>query len=135
MNIMGSVVENTITSAQSGGAYYQFRITVHAGEGVPPHVHAYEDELFYLLEGELALELDGKSLIGRKGEGFFLPRGVAHGYENRSGKNAQVLVLVSPGSSFEAFFVEMSRLSMRSEIDMGEVVALAGRHGITFTKP
>jgi len=132
MNIMGSPVEVKISSTSNGGAYFMFHITVAPGEGVPPHTHTIEDEMFYILEGELSLLFGGKSLTGIAGQGFLLPRNVPHGYVNRSGETAKMLVTVSPGHSFEAFFTELDALTRRGGFGPAEVGALALRFGMSF---
>lgn len=43
------------TSAESGGAHALFEMHVKPGSGTPPHIHHAEDEMFYVLEGELSL--------------------------------------------------------------------------------
>ena len=57
---------------------------VPPGYGVPPHVHEIDDELFFLLEGELILTgPDGETTV-RQGACVPLPRGVPHGFRNAS---------------------------------------------------
>jgi len=42
------------------------------------HKHDREDELFYVLEGLLFLDLEGRSLELGPRQGFMVPRGVVH---------------------------------------------------------
>ena len=42
------------------------------------HDHAGEDELFYILKGELILEFRDKTLTLKEGEMLVIPRGVEH---------------------------------------------------------
>lgn len=47
----------------------------------PWHAHAHEDELFFVLRGELRIgraEIDGGDVLVRAGEFFVVPRGVRH---------------------------------------------------------
>lgn len=49
------------------------------GEDIPWHNHAYEDEAFFILEGELLFEEEGKeAFIMRKGDFYVVQRGVNH---------------------------------------------------------
>ena len=50
--------------------------------GPPRHVHSREDELFYVLEGEIVFELDGTRHTVRPGGTVYLRRGVVHAYQN-----------------------------------------------------
>lgn len=42
------------------------------------HAHDDEDELFYILSGELHLEMEDRTAILREGDLFVVPRGVRH---------------------------------------------------------
>ena len=48
------------------------------GDKVPWHSHADEDELFFVLEGELEVMERGKSVILQAGEMYVVRRGVEH---------------------------------------------------------
>ena len=42
------------------------------------HKHDIEDEFFYLVEGRFIIELEGRSVELRPGQGFVVPRGTMH---------------------------------------------------------
>lgn len=42
------------------------------------HMHEDEDELFYVLEGEIELELEGETIVVKSGECAVIPKGVYH---------------------------------------------------------
>jgi mannose-6-phosphate isomerase-like protein (cupin superfamily) len=49
------------------------------GEKVPWHNHKYEDELFYILEGTLEIEIENKPPFQiNKGDLYIIKRGVNH---------------------------------------------------------
>ena len=49
------------------------------GEKVPWHAHENEDELFYIIKGELLFEIENKSsFIMKEGDLFVVPKGVTH---------------------------------------------------------
>lgn len=49
------------------------------GEKVPWHNHENEDELFYIIEGSLLFEVEGKdSFIMNEGDVFIVKKGVNH---------------------------------------------------------
>ena len=49
----GSSVEMKVESSQSGGDYGAVLWTVRAGEEPPLHTHSREDELVYVVQGQL----------------------------------------------------------------------------------
>ena len=75
--------------------------------GVPPHtagppVHTHDfDETFYLLEGEILLDIDGERRELHAGGVVVIPRGVPHAFMVTS--PTRILTLQTPGSG-EAFF-------------------------------
>jgi mannose-6-phosphate isomerase-like protein (cupin superfamily) len=67
----------------------------------PLHVHEREDELFYVLEGELRVRIGPEDRRVRAGEAALAPQGVAHTYRVESEPGARWLVVTARGD-FEA---------------------------------
>ena len=42
------------------------------------HSHDDEDELFYMLKGTLAIEMEDRTVVLHEGESFVVPKGVRH---------------------------------------------------------
>jgi mannose-6-phosphate isomerase-like protein (cupin superfamily) len=42
------------------------------------HSHDDEDELFYILKGTLAIEMEDRTVVLHEGESFVVPKGVRH---------------------------------------------------------
>jgi quercetin dioxygenase-like cupin family protein len=67
-----------------------------AGLTVPSHFHAGEDEMFYLLAGELRGFCDDEQWAAVPGCFVFVPRDRPHGFTVVSGEPARALVVVGP---------------------------------------
>jgi quercetin dioxygenase-like cupin family protein len=73
-------------------------------ERMPPgtcevrHRHARSRQFFYVLQGELTLELDGTTHRFATGHGLHVPPGVAHQVRNDSEAEVRMLVVSSPRS-------------------------------------
>lgn len=73
-------------------------------EVVPPgisevrHYHNHAQQFFYMLAGEAAMEVGGKEISMRAGEGLHVEPGVPHRITNRSDKMIQFLVISQPES-------------------------------------
>lgn len=73
-------------------------------EEMPPgtcearHLHARARQFFYVLEGELTMEIEREEFTLRVGEGIEVAPGKAHQAFNRSGKSARFLVTSQPPS-------------------------------------
>lgn len=48
------------------------------GDKVPWHTHDHEDEMFYVLEGVLDIQMKDSSLAVGPGEFYIVPKGVEH---------------------------------------------------------
>ena len=63
---------------------------------VHPHVHAGEDEMFYVLEGELTGFCDDDRWTATAGCFVFVPRDRLHGFTVTSSRPARALVITGP---------------------------------------
>jgi quercetin dioxygenase-like cupin family protein len=67
-----------------------------AGLSVPAHVHDGEDEMFYVLEGELSGFCDDERWTATAGSFVFVPRDRPHGFTVVGDTPARALVIVGP---------------------------------------
>jgi uncharacterized cupin superfamily protein len=74
--------------------------------GAPPHVHQYEDEYFYVLEGEIRFLNEDQTVVGPAGTFAAMTRGHLHAFWNASNAPARLLMAVAPGK-FATFFDEV----------------------------
>jgi quercetin dioxygenase-like cupin family protein len=70
--------------------------TTRAGEEPPDHTHGTEDEIFYVLKGDLAFRCGDETFELADGGFIFLPRNIEHGYRIRSEKEVKLLVITLP---------------------------------------
>ncbi|WP_114239242.1 cupin domain-containing protein [Dyella sp. C9] len=62
------------------------------------HRHARSRQFFYVLQGELTLELDGVECLLQSGQGLHVPPGHAHQVRNDGVADVRMLVVSSPRS-------------------------------------
>jgi len=73
-------------------------------ERMPPgtfearHRHAHSRQFFYVLQGELTIEVDGGTHRLGIGHGLHVPPGAAHQVRNESHADVRMLVVSSPRS-------------------------------------
>lgn len=92
--------------------------------GAPRHVHAREDECFYVLEGTISVECGDERWEAGPASFVFLPRGVPHAWDVVD-ERAKVLIITAP-AGLEEFLRE---LHVAEDAERAEV---ARRHGIDF---
>ena len=90
------------TSTETGGAFLLFEFAGEQGKVTPLHVHPASDETFYVLEGEILLDLDGDRRNLSTGGVVVIPRGVPHAFMVTSAKS-RLLTIQTPGTD-EAFY-------------------------------
>jgi quercetin dioxygenase-like cupin family protein len=109
LTIMGMPHLIKLESHQNPTGISLMETVVAPGQGVPPHVHTREDEIFSVTQGELTCQMDGlpAPVTLKPGDVIFLPRNRAHGFTNASTKEARMLVTVLPGTGSDRMFVEL----------------------------
>jgi oxalate decarboxylase/phosphoglucose isomerase-like protein (cupin superfamily) len=102
---------------------------VPPGYGVPQHVHEADDEVFYVLEGELTVSSqDGEKTIGA-GTAVTLPRGVPHGFRNEKSLPARLVVLLPDTQGLQMFRQFDAAGRHAAPVD---VASVAAQYGVRF---
>src|SRR3712207_2858784 len=80
--LLGMLVTFKAVSEETGGEYLLYELTVPPQLGALPHIHHAENEVFYVLDGEVAFLKGERTVRVGVGEFVFIPRGVVHGFKN-----------------------------------------------------
>jgi mannose-6-phosphate isomerase-like protein (cupin superfamily) len=104
---LGFTVEVLATAATTDGAYFEFD-AVGKGRGVvaQPHVHVRQTEHFEVIEGELRLDVGGRSHRLGPGEKMTVAPGARH--RQRNAGPSRVRIRHEPAGESEAFFARLS---------------------------
>ena len=128
----GDEVHFHLTGAQTGGGFTLFTDITPPGGGPPPHYHEHEDELFFVLEGQMQFCKDGQWIEVGPGGTVYIPKGVLHTFKNAGPTPSKLLIRTSP-SGFETFFERSQAEFQRTGgPDMGRLLEIAAEHGIRF---
>src|SRR5581483_8591274 len=68
--------------------------------------HSREEEGFYVLEGEITLQVGDKRLVATAGMFANMPVATLHSFKNESDKPAKMLICVAP-AGLEKMFLEV----------------------------
>ena len=71
-------------------------ITFAAGRRIEQHVHADEDDSFYVLRGELVFEFGDERIVAPAGTFVLAPPGVSHGFANETDEDALIFNIHAP---------------------------------------
>lgn len=96
-------------SAATGGRYSLIHFTTAPGNEPPPHTHTREDEVFYILRGEIAGRIGDQPFRAGPGTLVHLPQGIEHHW-TVCGESLDVLSWFAPGGLEDYFrHPELSR--------------------------
>jgi quercetin dioxygenase-like cupin family protein len=81
------------------------------GRLIPPHRHNEEDELSYVLEGEIGVRIGDEEIASvPAGSYVWKPRKVAHTLWNPTQKHGRLIEIIVPGG-YEKFFQALAEFS------------------------
>jgi quercetin dioxygenase-like cupin family protein len=138
----GALMTFLATGEDTRGQFALIEAVGRRGNVPPPHIHHREDEIFYVLEGEMIFSVADRTIKGTPGTMIFLPRDVRHSFTIES-EQYRMLILITP-AGFEAWFKEFSvpapamTLPPANEPAYGEVQRMleaAPRYGLEFVLP
>ena len=126
--ILGHVVTVKLHNWDGNGNYV-FELISPPGSGIPPHVHKNEDEVMYILGGELEVMIGEEVIKGNPGDCLNLVRNVPHAYTNKGKTDTKTLWYISAGRGFEEFFNELRQFPPGPP-DMQKINLLSEKYGI-----
>lgn len=116
---------------ETAGSLDMFEMIVPPDGQMPvAHYHQNWDEAIYGVEGTVSFTVDGSPQAIGPGETLFIPRGVVHGFDNRSGAIAKCLGILTPGVLGPEYFRELASLIAAGPPDEAAVRAIMLRHGL-----
>jgi quercetin dioxygenase-like cupin family protein len=127
------------TMSETAGAYSLTEHLVTAASNPPMHVQTDEDEAFFILDGEVEFEVDGRVVRAAPGTFAFVARGAAHTFRVLT-DTARMLVICSgkPADNLEDFFLAMGdpaterALPVPGAPDIDRLTELCDRTGIAL---
>jgi mannose-6-phosphate isomerase-like protein (cupin superfamily) len=72
-------------------------IDIVPGRVVEQHIHAEEDDSFYILEGEMTFVHGDEEVIAGPGTFVLVPPGLEHGFRNDGDVNVRMINVHAPG--------------------------------------
>jgi quercetin dioxygenase-like cupin family protein len=105
-------------------------VCLQPGGGAPIHRHSEDREIFYIISGELTVEVDGECAVMRAGDVCHLPTGSAHGFRNAGNVDTLFLAIAIPGHDAHAFFTEIDHAMTYGAPEPKAIVEMARPHGL-----
>lgn len=113
-----------------------FELTVPPASNVPPpHSHAHNEEIVYVLEGTLRYSVDTDTRDLAPGQNMHTPKGVVHGFSNPFDTTARALIVLSPDIGFQYFQDVAAVVNAGGPPDKAALVAVMRRYGLEPAAP
>lgn len=132
-----------VSAGESATRMSAVEFTAPRGFGPPLHLHRSEDEIMYVIDGEIRLDLGDESQVVTGGAVVSLPHGIPHVFQVLSDE-ARFLTVTSGATAhptFDAFVralgvpTDPTALPAPVEIDPGHVARVCADHGIEVLGP
>lgn len=141
---MGSLMSVLASTEMTGGAFSLLEYRSQPGHEPPPHIHVGQDELLYVLEGELeAYTPDVTAAVVGAGQAIFLPRDQPHAWYVTSPK-LRMLILTNP-AGIDDYFSAMAEPATSMELpgsgvtyamdDPTHAIEIGARYGLKMLSP
>jgi quercetin dioxygenase-like cupin family protein len=132
----GTTMTVLVPGDLSGGAFTALHVIKPHGCSTPPHSHAAETELCYVLSGSLGVETEGRGITVGEGDCIVLPPTRPHRLFNGSGADVREFLLCAP-AMFDRFVAAAgtpvapyAKPRGMTDEDRGRLVAAAPGFGI-----
>jgi quercetin dioxygenase-like cupin family protein len=130
------------TGEDTQGQFALIEAVGRKGNVPPQHIHHREDEIFYVLEGEMIASVGDCTIKGTPGTMIFLPRNVRHSFTIES-EQFRMLILLTPAGgegSFKEFSVPAPAMTLPPADapgyqDVQRMLEVAPRYGLEFVPP
>lgn len=124
LKISGTDTENDLAVFEQTG------LTPNGGP--PLHLHPFQDEWFYVVEGEYVFQVGDNIYQMKAGDTIFLPRNVQHAFLQLT-KKGRMIVSYLPAGKMEAFFKATDKWT--SPPTKEEIVKIFAAHDMKVVGP
>ena len=115
---------------ETGGNLFLIEHTNLVSGGPPLHLHHAQEEWFYIMEGEVLIQVGEKRLQLKAGDSVLAPRKVPHAFTAIGAKPAKMLVAYTPAGKMEQFFRDFAH----GQVDLMDA-ALMRRYDLELVGP
>ena len=129
VQVLGDCVTIKLPSDRSPHGLCIVTVLVPPGSGTPCVTHAKEEEVYFLLEGELLMHTPTERHYLRPGDMVHLPPLTPHGYRNPGDAPARFLAW-TVGGPMDRFFLDMAESVHQLPRDLARMQAVMAEHGL-----
>ncbi|MBE2992254.1 cupin domain-containing protein [Sphingomonas sp. CFBP 13603] len=145
---MGGLMSFLTTGTETDGGLALMEYQGKPGNEPPPHIHLWENEIVYVLDGIMEMYCGDAVMLLHPGEMAFIPRGQPHAFYICSTQFRALAIVQSIGEQpvgLDAYFMQMSSPATSMTLptdpvtyqmeDPAHAVAVAAAHGMQILSP
>jgi mannose-6-phosphate isomerase-like protein (cupin superfamily) len=129
LQVLGDEVTIKLASAHSPHGQAIVTVQVPPGSGTPCVTHAVEEEVYFVIEGELLMHTPTERHALQAGDMVHLPPLTPHGYRNPGQRPTRFLAW-TVGGPMDRFFVKMAERVHQLPQDLPAMQAVMAEHGV-----
>ena len=133
IDFTSTVIDIKVSTLDTDGGLSVAEITSFDKGGPARHLHHEQDEWFYVVEGEYAIEVGEERYELGPGDSVLAPRKVAHVWAHVGEGTGRVIAALQPAGEIEAFFDELATLGSSPEREV--LRRTFSSHGLELTGP
>lgn len=130
LSVVGDRLRVIVEGTTSSGAFELFELTGDLGSGPPPHAHPWL-EAYFILDGQVLVELNGQSSLAEAGASVVVPAECVHRFEIVSATAR--FIVATTGDRASVFFRDLSQNAPGAPTpeNLPGIVEVAKRNGLT----
>jgi quercetin dioxygenase-like cupin family protein len=130
LTVVGDRMRVLVDGNECGSAFEMFLVDGDQGSGPPPHAHPWL-ESYYVIDGELMVEIEGAQTVAGPGSSAIVKAGQVHRFEVMT-PTARFIV-ATEGTSASRFFRDLSANAPGAPTpeNLPEIIEVAKRNGLT----
>jgi hypothetical protein len=129
--VFGELTILVRASAESTGGAFSLFEEIPPLADTPLHIHARDDELFYVLEGRHVFRVGEEEFPAGPGGMVFAPRGIPHSQQRVVPGEGRILAMTVPGG-LDGFFRELAAAHEAGTLGPDAYASASEKYGITW---
>lgn len=104
------VIDFKVSGKDTNGRWCSIDAAWQGTGGPPLHVHHYQEEWFYVIEGDYVFQIGDERFRLKSGDCALAPRQVPHAFVHVREQPAKIVTVFQPAGEIESFFREYGKL-------------------------
>lgn len=123
-----------VSGDDTGGEFALFEVPP-GNPGPPLHIHHIENELFWVLEGELDVQIGSEIIRLTAGCCAYAPKMIPHTWQPVGGHDVRFLSFAEPAGHLEEFIAELLRRRRSGPVDPASMKSLFEKYEMEVVGP